>query len=167
MKGVRRVRGVETRNERLATARVSAVLLAAGLVLSACGGGGGSPTAASVSAPTPTLEPSAVVALDVGNFDERVLRADGVCLVEFYSPDCSHCLRMVPTVERLAVDYADRALVGRVNVQTETPLVRAWDILGWPTFVVVKDGTEVDRWIGETSYEQLAGMIEAALGAGQ
>lgn len=158
---------VVSRNGRPAAAWVSGVLLTAGLVLSACGGGSGSPTAASVPAPTPTPESSAVVTLDVGNFDELVLLADGVSLVEFYSPDCSHCLRMQPTVEELAVDYADRALVGRVNVQTETPLVRTWNILGWPTFVVVKGGAEVDRWLGEASYEQLSGMIEAALGTGQ
>jgi thioredoxin 1 len=148
-------------------ARATAVLLAAGLLLSACGGGGGSPTAASVptSTPTPTPGPSAVVVLEVGNFDERVLQADGVCLVEFYSLACSHCRDMEPIVEQLAVDFADRALVGKVDVQTEGPLVGAWNVLGWPTFIVVKNGSEVDRWLGATSYERLTGMLEAALDA--
>ena len=145
----------------------TAALLAAGLLLPACGGGGGSPTSTSAptATPTPTPGPSAVEVLDVGNFDELVLLVDGVSLVEFYAPGCSHCTRMEPIVEQLAVDFADRALVGKVNVQTEIPLMVAWNIFGWPTFVVVKDGTELDRWLGETSYEQLAGMLEAALQA--
>ncbi len=157
MAGTRRRAGVGT----------TAVLLAAGLLLSACGGGGGSPSAASVPAatPTPAPGPSAVVVLEVGTFDEQVLRANGVSLVEFYATNCSHCRTMEPIVERLAVDFADRALVGKVNVQTEVPLVGAWNILGWPTFIVVKNGSEVDRWLGATSYERLAAMLEAALAA--
>jgi len=145
----------------------TAALLAAGLLLPACGGGGGSPTAASAPTPTatPTPGPSAVVVLEVGNFEDLVLLADGVWLVDFYAPGCSYCTLMEPIVEQLAVDFADRALVGKVNVQTEIPLMTAWNILGWPTFVVMKNGTEVDRWLGATTYEQLGGMLEAALQA--
>ena len=152
---------------RRAKVRATPVLLAAGLLLSACGGGGGSPTAASVPTPTPTPTPgpSAVVVLEVDNFDERVLQADGVCLVDFYALNCGHCRDMEPIVEQLAVDFAGRALVGKVNVQTEVPLVSAWNILGWPTFIVVKNGTEVNRWLGATSYERLASMLEGALAA--
>jgi thioredoxin 1 len=138
-------------------------LLAAGLLLSACGGGGGSPTA--TSAPPPAPGPSAVVVLHAGNFDELVLQADGVCLVDFYAPGCTYCTQMEPIVERLAVDFDDRALVGKVNVQDEAALRAAWGIRGWPTFVLFKDGSEVNRWLGATSYEQLAGMIQAALDA--
>jgi thioredoxin 1 len=139
--------------------------MAAGLLLSACGGGGGSPTATGVPTSPAPPGPSAVVVLHAGNFDELVLQTSGVCLVEFYAPGCTFCGRMDPIVEQLAADFADRALVGRVNVQTEPSLMTAWGIRGWPTFVVVKDGSEVDRWAGATSYEQLAGMIQAALDA--
>jgi thioredoxin 1 len=141
----------------------AAGLLAAGLIVSACGGGGGSPAAATAPAPAPG--PSAVVVLDVGNFDELVLQAGGVSLVDFYAPGCTFCTQMEPIVEQLAVDFADRALVGKVNVQTEPTLMMAWGILGWPTFVLIKDGSEVDRVLGATSYEHLAGLIEAALDA--
>ena len=137
--------------------------LSAGLLLSSCGGGG-SPAAPNTPAPmpTPTPAPSEIVVLNGSNFDERVLRSEAVWLVEFYSPTCPHCMRMEPVVERLAADFSGRADVGQVNVDTERFLVRAWDIIGWPTFVVVKDGNEVDRWLGETTYGQLAAMIEAA-----
>jgi len=151
-----------TIKRRRATVPATAAVLAAGLLLPACGGGG-SPTP--TSAPAAPTGPSAVVVLGVGNFDELVLLADGVSLVDFYAPGCSHCTRMEPIVEQLAVDFVDRALVGKVNVQTDTPLMAAWNIPGWPTFVVVKDGTEFNRWVGETSYERLAGMLEAALQA--
>jgi thioredoxin 1 len=103
------------------------------------------------------------VTLDVGNFDATV--AAGVSLVEFYHPTCSHCRAMEPVVEQLAADFADRAVVGKVNVTTDQALTQRWGVRGYPTFVVLRDGREHDRWVGETSYARLAGMIRAALDA--
>lgn len=134
--------------------------LAAALVLAACGGS--SPTTS--SAPTPAPPPpanSAVVALGAGNFDATV--AAGVSLVEFYHPSCSHCRAMEPVVERLATDFVGQAVVGKVNVTTDQALTNAWGVRGYPTFIVLKDGRQLDIWLGETSYDQLAGMIRAAL----
>jgi thioredoxin 1 len=101
------------------------------------------------------------VALDAGNFDTTV--AEGVSLVEFFHPSCSHCRAMEPVVEQLATDFEERAVVGKVDVTTEGVLTRTWGVRGYPTFLVLKDGQEHDRWLGETSYARLAGMIRAAL----
>ncbi len=103
------------------------------------------------------------MALDAGNFDTHV--AHGVSLVEFYHPTCSHCQAMEPVVEQLARDFRDQAVVGKVNVTTEQVLTQRWGVRGYPTFVVLRDGREDDRWLGETSYARLAGMIRAALAA--
>ncbi len=63
------------------------VLAVAGLALlaGACGGGSSSPTAPTPT-PSPTPIPSAVVVLDSGNFDARVLGATKPALVEFQLP---------------------------------------------------------------------------------
>ena len=65
--------------------------------------------------PAPAPGPGPVVALDASNFD-AVASADGVCLVEFFHPACSHCRNMEPVVERLATDFDGRAVVGKVDV---------------------------------------------------
>lgn len=134
--------------------------LAAALLLAACGGG--SPTS---SAPAATAPPanSDVVALSAANFEATV--ADGVSLVEFYHPSCSHCRAMEPVVERLATDFVGQAVVGKVNVTTDQALTNAWGVRGYPTFIVLEDGRQHGTFLGETSYDQLAGMIRAALDA--
>jgi thioredoxin 1 len=104
------------------------------------------------------------VALGAGNFD-AIVAADGVCLVEFYHPTCSHCRAMAPVVEQLATDFEGQAVVGKVNVTTDQALAATWGVRGYPTFIVVKDGRQHDLWLGETSYDRLAGMIRAALAA--
>lgn len=135
--------------------------LGAGLLLAACGGG--SPTSTIPPSTTPTPADSAVVALEAANFDATI--ATGVTLVEFYHPTCSHCRAMAPVVEQLATDFRGQAVVGKVNVTTDQALTQAWGVRGYPTFVIIKGGSEQSRLLGETSYARLAGMIRAALAA--
>ena len=103
------------------------------------------------------------MALNAGNLETTV--ATGVSLVEFYHPTCSHCRAMEPVVEQLATDFQGRAVVGKVNVTTDQAVATAWGVRGYPTFIVVQDGQEHSQWLGETSYDQLARMIRAALDA--
>ncbi len=70
---------------------------------------------------------------------------------------------MVPIVTQLAVDFDGRALVGQVNVLEEGALTRSYDVSRTPTFVYFKDGREVARQIGATTYADLADELQALL----
>jgi len=72
---------------------------------------------------------------------------------------------MVPIVTRLAADYEGRALVGTVDVGQQAGLVRAYGVTSVPTFAFFKGGREVSRQVGATSYEDLAGKLDALLAA--
>ena len=103
------------------------------------------------------------MALDASNFAGVV--ATGVSLVDFYHPACPHCQAMAPVVEQLARDFEGQAVVGKVDVTAEQALAAAWRVRAYPTFVVVREGQEHSRFLGETSHAQLAGMVRAALDA--
>ena len=68
---------------------------------------------------------------------------------------------MVPIVTRLATEYDGRALVGTVDVNTQGALTRAYGVTSVPTFVFIKGGREVSRQTGATTYEDLAGKLQA------
>jgi thioredoxin 1 len=72
---------------------------------------------------------------------------------------------MGPIVTRLASDFEGRALVGRVDTPTQQALVRAWSVTATPTYIFFKGGREVSRQRGTTSYEDLAGKLQALLAA--
>lgn len=72
---------------------------------------------------------------------------------------------MVPIVTRLATEYDGRALVGTVDVNTQGSLSRAYDVTVVPTFVFFKGGREVSRQTGVTTYEDLAGKLQALVAA--
>lgn len=72
---------------------------------------------------------------------------------------------MVPIVTQLASDFDGRALVGTVDVNTQGSLARAYGVTSVPTFVFFKNGREVSRQSGTTTYADLAGKLQALLAA--
>jgi thioredoxin 1 len=68
---------------------------------------------------------------------------------------------MVPIVTRLASDFDGRALVGTVDVSVQGALTARYAIAAVPTFVFFKNGQEASRIVGATSYEELAGRLQA------
>lgn len=70
---------------------------------------------------------------------------------------------MGPIVTRLATDFDGRALVGQVNVLEQGALARSYGVSATPTFVYFKGGREVGRQVGQTTYEDLAGRLQALL----
>jgi thioredoxin 1 len=71
---------------------------------------------------------------------------------------------MVPIVTRLASDFDGRALVGTIDVNTQGSLTRVYGVTSVPTFVFFKGGREVSRQSGVTTYEDLAGKLQALIG---
>jgi thioredoxin 1 len=70
---------------------------------------------------------------------------------------------MGPIVTRLATDFDGRALVGQVNVLEQGALTRRYGVDATPTFVYFRDGHEVDREVGQTTYADLAGRLQTLL----
>ena len=70
---------------------------------------------------------------------------------------------MVPIVTQLATDFDGRALVGTVDVNTQSTLTRNYGITAVPTFVFFKNAKEVSRQSGTTTYADLAGRLQALL----
>jgi thioredoxin-like negative regulator of GroEL len=121
----------------------------------ACGSGDAGPSSVATG--------EEVVTLTSANFQQLVLESSQACLVEFYRPDCGACRAMTQTIAQLAYDYRGRALVGTVNVATETALASQYDIWGTPTFIVFRGGDERDRIVGARPYADLAQLLEASM----
>ncbi|MFW6169593.1 MAG: trypsin-like peptidase domain-containing protein [Planctomycetota bacterium] len=83
-------------------------------------------------------------------------------LLDFGADWCEPCRTMEPTVERLEeAGYPVR----RVNVDQNPDLARRFNIGPIPCFVLVKNGREIQRIVGATSYDRLVRMYEQG-GAG-
>ena len=72
---------------------------------------------------------------------------------------------MVPIVTQLATDFDGRAVVGTVDANTQGSLDQTYNITAVPTFVYFKNGREVSRQSGTTTYADLAGKLQTLLAA--
>ncbi len=94
------------------------------------------------------------------NFENDVLKADKPVLVDFWATWCGPCRMIAPTVEELAEEYADRAVVGKVDVDENPELAKTYGVMSIPTLILFKDGKVVNQNVGLSTKRALVKLIE-------
>jgi thioredoxin 1 len=79
------------------------------------------------------------------------LTREGNVLVDFWGPRCQPCLQMMPTVEQLETDSDGAVRVVKVNAGENREVCRKLRVFGLPTYVLMRDGEELERLSGEVS----------------
>jgi len=97
------------------------------------------------------------------NFNQEVSACPGVVLVEFWSPQCSHCTKMSPVVDELAREKAGILKVTKVNIDQEQSLVARFGIRGTPTFMLYRNGKKLTEISGDMSKTELEFWIDYSL----
>jgi rhodanese-related sulfurtransferase len=100
------------------------------------------------------LRPSGEGAMLPAAFD-RTLASEKRLLVDFHTPWCAPCRRMVPVVDAVAEAWKGKAAVLKVDVDQSEALAQREKISGVPVLVLYIDGKERWRRSGETSREVL------------
>lgn len=96
-------------------------------------------------------------------FEEKVLKAEKLALVEFYSDSCVPCKRMSPLLAELEETYKEQVYIGKVNTGYEKELTSFYHILSTPTCIFFRDGKEVARTAGAQKKGVLTELIEKNL----
>ena len=65
------------------------------------------------------------------NFDE-LLNGGKPLMVDFYADWCGPCRHIMPFVEQIAEAYADKAVVGRCNVDDNGDIAQRFGIMSIP-----------------------------------
>lgn len=82
----------------------------------------------------------------------------GVVLLDFYANRCGPCQILGKFMPHLAEKYAWKAVVAKVNTDTEFTLAQRFGITALPTVIILKNGVEVERlrWLHEPeTYSEL------------
>ena len=93
------------------------------------------------------------------NFEELVMKSEKPVLVDFWAEWCGPCRMIGPIVEELANEYADKAIVGKVNVDLNPGVSAKFGIRSIPTIKVFENGEVVDTRVGMMNEGQINGIL--------
>ncbi len=97
--------------------------------------------------------------ITANNFEKEALQSPLPVLLDFWAPWCGPCRMLAPELKALAVEYAGRVVVGKVNVDEEPELAAAFRVSSIPTVVVIRDGKVVRTSVGYKPKEALAALL--------
>jgi thioredoxin 1 len=104
--------------------------------------------------------------IDATTDNFRELTGEGSVLVDFWGPRCQPCIAQMPLVARLEEEAGGAVRVVKVNSVEARDVCRELKVFGLPTYVLMRDGVELDRLTGDVDKEDLERAF-ATLGGGE
>lgn len=98
------------------------------------------------------------------NFEE-IIASEKPVLVDFWAEWCGPCKMIGPVVEELASEYEGKAVVGKVDVDSNPAVSAKFGIRSIPTLLVFKGGEVVDKQIGAVPKSILSQKLDAQVEA--
>ena len=104
-----------------------------------------------------------ILQISDADFDDKVLKSATPVLVDFWAEWCGPCKMIAPILEDIAVDYAGRLTVAKVNIDNNPATPQRYGVRGIPTLILFKDGEVHATKVGALATSQLAAFIDANL----
>ena len=96
-------------------------------------------------------------------YEKSVNESEKPVLVEFWAPWCVYCRRIAPAYDKIAEQYADKLVVGKINVDEVPEAAQREKIEAIPALLLYKGGEVVDSIVAPDSKAKIEEFIEKNL----
>ena len=111
-------------------------------------------------APFMELTMGHAVEVNDGNFATEIEGHAGLALVDLWAAWCAPCRMIAPIIEQLAVDYAGKVKVAKLDVDHNQTTAARFTVRSIPTILFFKGGKLVDQVVGAQPRQVLEARIQ-------
>jgi len=106
---------------------------------------------------------STALAVTSENFTAEVLQSPLPVLVDFWAAWCGPCRAVAPTLDALAVEFAGRLKVVKLDVDEAGDVAGQFGVQSIPTLMLFKGGQPVERLVGAYPKPAIVSKIQPHL----
>ena len=97
---------------------------------------------------------------EVESAEFNELAESGLVLVDFFSTTCGPCKMLAFVLNEVEKAVGDKVKILKVDFDKNSDLTEKYEVKGYPTLILLKDGAEVKRMQGLQQKPAIIKMIE-------
>lgn len=100
-----------------------------------------------------------IVHLTDATFEQEVLKSPVPVLVDYWAAWCGPCKVIAPLLDEIAVEFAGRVKVAKLDIDDNKEVPARYGIRGIPTLMLFKNGAVEATKVGALSKSQLTAFL--------
>jgi thioredoxin 1 len=104
-----------------------------------------------------------IIEITEATFEQEIVKSKLPAIVDFWADWCDPCKALVPTMQKISVEYSGKVKVVKVNIEKNTKIAQTYDIRSIPTLLFFKRGKVVGQLVGTVSKAKIGEAADRML----